>query len=79
MRLRERLDYLSVAIAGDGADVEARMWWIAFERLHAGNPRFLVRVAEELANRGATVDEMHSVTNKPIPIAFRQFYTTWTT
>jgi uncharacterized protein HemY len=53
----ERLEELKRAIDWANTTGSARKWWEAFEAENRHQPALVLRLAEELAKRGATITE----------------------
>ncbi len=58
--VRARLAEVLAQLDRQPADDAARQWWQAFAQEHQQRPALLVRLAEELTNRQATVAEWHA-------------------
>ncbi|MGH9837660.1 MAG: formylglycine-generating enzyme family protein [Blastocatellia bacterium] len=58
-QLRERLAVVKAQLDWEKTESKAREWWEAFEQEQAEKPALVLRLAEELAIRKATVAEFH--------------------
>lgn len=58
-RIAQRIAELRPVIRSDEALPEARLWWAMFERENVQRLALVLRVVEELAVRGMSLDEFH--------------------